>query len=105
MIRDKFCNWTDEGMIYALKILLDNSFARCYNKVFRQMFGIPIRTNSTHLIAVLFIFCHESPFMANLHKVPYKHPLIRLFNNNCAYLDAVLTVNNLKHRFQNSLLL
>ena len=34
--------------------------------------------------------------MATLAKDPSKHKLLEIFNNNCRYLDDILTVNNTK---------
>jgi hypothetical protein len=62
--------------------------------VFCQIVGIPVGTNSTPLIANLFLHCHESKFMAKLQNKLFKNSLISLFNNNWRYLDDILTVNN-----------
>ena len=44
------------------------------------------------LIADLLLYCYESHFMTK--QDPSKLSLIGLFNNNCRYLNDILTVNN-----------
>ena len=48
--------------------------------------------NCAPLIADLLLYCYESHFMTK--QDPSKHSFISLFNNNCTYLNDILTVNN-----------
>ena len=75
--------------------LLGNIFIRLGNKVFRQLVRTPMGTHCSPLIVdLLTLYCYDSQCMAKLQKDPSKHSLIRLFNNNCGYLDNILTANN-----------
>ena len=62
-------------MIESVNFLLDNIFIRFGNKVYRQVFGIPMGTNCAPLTADLFLYCYKSQFMAKLNKDPYKSDL------------------------------
>ena len=53
-------------MCEALTYLLDNIFIRVGTKLYRQIVGIPMGTNSAPVIADLFLFCYERDFMASL---------------------------------------
>ena len=44
-------------MCDALHYLLDTIFIRFGSKLYRQIVGIPMGTNSVHLVADLFLFC------------------------------------------------
>ena len=51
----------------ALHYLMDNVFIRLASKLYRQIVGIPMRTNYAPLVADLFLFCWEI-----LHGVPVR---------------------------------
>ena len=53
-------------MCDALHYLLDNLFIRFGSKLYRQIVGIPMDTNSAPLVADLFLFCYERDFMMSL---------------------------------------
>ena len=55
-------------MCDALHYLLDNIqvFIRFGSKLYRQIVGIPMRTNCAPLVADLFLFCYERDFMLSL---------------------------------------
>ena len=50
----------------ALIFLLDNIYIRFGTKLYRQIVGIPMGTNSASLVADLFLFCYEREFMMSL---------------------------------------
>jgi hypothetical protein len=51
-------------MIYAITFLLDNIYAHFGYEMFCQIDRIPMRTNYAPLIADLFLFSCEFPFIA-----------------------------------------
>ena len=53
-------------MCDALHYLLDNIFIRFGSKLYRQIVGIPMGTNSAPLVADLFLFCYKRDFMLSL---------------------------------------
>ena len=53
--------WSCQSICDALPFLLDNIFIRFGSKLYRQIVGIPIGTNSAPLIADLFfVFIRET---------------------------------------------
>lgn len=82
-----------EDNIYAIGFfLLDKSFIRFSNKMFRQ------GNNYSPLIAdLLFFYYYEAKFMAKLQMTLSKESLIDLhfvFKSYYRYLDGTLTTNN-----------
>lgn len=61
-------NWRDDEMIKALTFHLENIYVRFDIKVYRLIVCIPIGTNCTPVISVLFFYCYESQFMIKLSK-------------------------------------
>ena len=55
--------WSCQKMCDALHYLLDNIFIRFGSKLYRQIVGVPMGTNFTPLVAVLFLFCYERDFL------------------------------------------
>ena len=58
--------WSCQKMCDALHYLLANIFIRFCSKLYRQIVGIPMRTNCAPLVADLFLFCYERDFMLSL---------------------------------------
>ena len=48
------------------RTFLDNIYIKFGNKLYRQIFGIPMGTNCAPLVADLFLFCNERDFMTSL---------------------------------------
>ena len=59
--------WPSQKMSDALHYLMDNVFIRFASKLYRQIVGIPMRTNYAPLVADMFLFCWEI-----LHGVPVR---------------------------------
>ena len=74
-------------MCDALTFLLDNSFIRFGTKLHRQVVGILMGTNCTHLVADLFLFCYERDFMIPLSDK--QADIIDAFNTTSRYLDDI----------------
>ena len=58
--------WSCQNVCDALPYLLDNTYIRFGNKLYRQIVGIPMGTNCAPLVADLFLFCYERDFMTSL---------------------------------------
>ena len=78
----------------ALVYLLDNSFIKFGNKLYRQTIGIPMRTNCVPLVADLCPFCYERDFM----KYPSREnqaDIIEAFNSTSRYLDDLFNIESI----------
>ena len=58
--------WFCQNLCDTLSYLLDNTYIKYDNKLYRQIVGIPIWTNYAPLAAHLFLFCYERDFMTSL---------------------------------------
>ena len=58
--------WSCRNVGDALSYLLENTYIRFGNKLYRQIVDIPMGTNCAPLVADLFLFCHESDFITSL---------------------------------------
>ena len=58
--------WSCQNVCDALSFLLDNIYIRFGIKLYRQIVGIPMRTNCAPLAADLFLFCYERDVMKDL---------------------------------------
>ena len=65
-------------MYEALTFLLDNIYIRFGSKLYRQIVGIPIVTNSAPLVADLFLFCYERHFMLSINLMLLKLSILLL---------------------------
>ena len=71
----------------ALHYRLDNIFIKFGSKLYKQIVGIPMGTNSAPLVADLFLFCYERDFMLYLSD----NNIIEAFNSTSRYSDIRLT--------------
>ena len=58
--------WSCQNVCDALSFLLDNIHISFGTKLYRQIVGIPMGTNSAPLVADLFLFCYERDSMEDL---------------------------------------
>ena len=73
--------------------LIDN--ARIGDKVFRQVIGIPMGTNSAPFLANLFLFSYEFQWMnEKLKKKDFY--LLQKFKHRCRYIEDLFAINNNK---------
>ena len=89
----KYHAWSCQNVCDALTFLLDNIFIRFGTKLYRQVVGIPMGTNSAPLIADLFLFCYERDFMMSLSD-DKQADVFYAFNTTSRYLDDILNINN-----------
>ena len=76
----------------AFSYLLDNIYTR-FDKLYRQIVGIPMGTNCAPLVADLFLFCYERDFMTSLFN-ENQAKIIEAFNSSTRYLDDLLNIEN-----------
>ena len=86
--------WSCQKVCDALVYLLDNIFIRIGTKLYRQIIGIPMRTNCAPLVADLFLFCYERDFMKSLSR-ENQADIIEAFNSTSRYLDDLLNTDNI----------
>ena len=73
---------------------MDNIFIRFGSKLYRQIVGIPIGTNSAPLVADLFFFCfYKRDFMLSLSD-NNQTVITEAFNSTSRYLDELLNIDN-----------
>ena len=90
--------WTDEkkcnryhfscrNLCHAVDFLIDNIFVRFGGKVFRQVIGISMGTNSAPLLADLFLHTYEYEFIIKTMKSDITRAL--QFNKTFRYIDEI----------------
>ena len=78
----------------AIDYLVDNIYVSFAGKVFRQVIGIPMGTNSAPLLADLFLHTYEYEFIIKTMKMDIGSAL--QFKNTFRYIDDLLSINNEK---------
>ena len=63
--------------------------------LFRQVIGIPVRTDCAPLLAHLFLYSYENEFLDNMIKSGHRR-LARSFNLCCRYIDDLIVFSNKK---------
>ena len=76
-----------------IEFLVDNIYVRFGGQLFRQMVGIPMGTNSSPLLANLFLYFYENEFLDKLIKEG-KRKLARKLNLSYHYVDDLISFNN-----------
>ena len=54
--------YTADNICKMIEFLIDNIFVQFGGRLFRQVIGIPIRTNCAPLLADLFLYSYENEF-------------------------------------------
>ena len=80
-------------MCDALHYLLDNIFIRFGSKLYRQIVGIRMGTNSAPLVADLFLLCFERDFMLCLSDNDQTY-ISEASTSTSRYLDDLLNIDN-----------
>ena len=88
--KDKY---TEDDIINMLKFLVDNIFVVSGSKVFQQIVGILMGTNSAPLLADIFLYSYEADFIQSLLSTG-KKKLASQFHFTYSYIDDVLSINN-----------
>ena len=71
--------YTKEEIHNMIDIMVDNSYLRLGDKVYRQRIGIPMGIDPAPQMANLYLYCYESNFMEKLTKENYK--IAKKFNH------------------------
>ena len=84
-----------ETLIKMIAWLIDNTYVRIGDKVFRQVIGIPMGTDCAPFLANLFLFSYEFQWMnEKLKKKDFY--LLQKFKHCCRYIDDLFAINNNK---------
>ena len=75
-----------------IDFVVDNSFFRFGETVYRQCVGIPMGVDPAPQMANLYLYFYESMFMEQLTKTDYKTAM--KFNNTTRFIDDLGTLNN-----------
>ena len=84
--------YTKERVESMIDILVDNSFFKFGDSVYRQKIGIPMGVDPAPQMANLYLFYYEYTFMEKLAKEDGK--IARKFNNTSRFIDDLITLNN-----------
>ena len=85
--------WSCQKMCDALHYLLDKIFIRFGSKLYRQIVGSPMGTNSAPHVADMFLFSYERDFMLSLSD-NNQTDIIEALTSTSRYEDDLLNVNN-----------
>jgi len=85
--------WTCLDFCKSLLSILDKTYIRFCDAVYRQVIGIPMGTNCAPLVADLFLYCYERYFMLSL-KSDTQSDIIESFSNTSRYLDDIFNIDN-----------
>ena len=84
--------FSKEQIFLLIDLVIDNSFFRFGNKVFRQKIGIPMGVDPAPQMANLYLYYYEAAFMEKLTKQNYSKA--NKFNNTSRFIDDLGTLNN-----------
>ena len=84
--------FSKEQIFLLIDLVIDNSFFRFGNKVFRQKIGIPMGVDPAPQMANLYLYYYEAAFMEKLTKQDYSKA--KKFNNTSRFIDDLGTLNN-----------
>ena len=84
-----------ETLIKMIGWLIDNTYVRIGDKVFRQVIGIPMGTDCAPFLANLFLFSYEFKWLNETLKKKNFY-LLQKFKHCCRYIDDLFVINNNK---------
>ena len=87
--------YTADNICRMIEILIDNIFVQFGGRLFRQMIGIPMGTNSAPLLADRFLYSNENELLDNMIRSGNRR-LARSFNLCYRYIDDLTVFNNKK---------
>ena len=88
----KHPNITEQSLIEKVQFLVDNTYVKVGNRIFKQTIGIPMGTDCAPLLANLFLFYYEYKFMKDNLKSNFQ--IAKQFSYTFRYIDDLLTLNN-----------
>ena len=84
-----------DTLVKMIAWLIDNTYVRIGDKVFRQVIGIPMGTDCAPFLANLFLFSYEFQWMYEKLKRKQFY-LLNKFKHCCRYIDDLFAINNNK---------
>ena len=81
-----------DQIFLLIDLVIDNSFFRFGNKVFKQKIRIPMGVDPVQQMANLYSYHHEVAFMETLTKQDYSKA--KKFNNTSCFIDDLGMLNN-----------
>ena len=89
----KKTNTFSKDEVFAMiDLVVDNSFFRFGDRVYRQCIGIPMGIDPAPQMANLYLYYYESSFMETITKENYG--IAKKFNNTSRFIDDLATLNN-----------
>ena len=76
----------------CLEFLINNSFFQVGSKIFRQVIGIPMGSDSASFFANLFLFFYESRWLKSIKNTNYG--VARKFGNIFRFIDDLVAIND-----------
>ena len=76
----------------CLEFLINNSFFQVGSKIFRQVIGIPMGSDSASFFANLFLFFYESRWLKSIKNTNYG--VARKFGNIFRFIDDLIAIND-----------
>ena len=89
--------YTANDICKVIECLVDNIYVKFGGQHFRQIVGIPMRTNCAPLLADMFLYSYENEFLDKLIKES-KRKLARKFNLSYHYIDDLIFFNNTRFK-------
>ena len=93
-------SFTKEDIFSMIDLVIDNSFFKFGDKVFRQSIGIPMGIDPAPQMANLYLYYYEAKFMEMLTKENYS--AAKKFNYTRRFIDDLHTLNNDWHLEENN---
>ena len=87
--------YTADNICKMIEVLIDNNFVQFGGCLFRQVIGIPVRTDCAPLLADLFVYSYENEFLDNMIRSGHRR-FARSFNLCYRYADDLIVFNNNK---------
>ena len=87
--------YTASNICNMIEFLIDHIFEQSGEHLFRQVTGIPMRTNCAPLFADLFLYSYKNEFLDNMIRSGDRR-LARSFNLCYRYINDVIVSNNKK---------
>ena len=93
-------SFTKEDIFSMIDLVIDNSFFKFGDKVFRQSIGKPMGIDPAPQMANLYLYYYEAKFMEMLTKENYS--AAKKFNYTRRFIDDLHTLNNDWHLEENN---
>ena len=89
---EKGDTYSKEAVFNLIDLVVDNSYFRFGQRVYRQKTGIPMGIDPAPQMANLYLHFYEAAYMEELAKTNYG--AAKKFNKTCRFIDDLSTLNN-----------